>query len=103
MITTKTNTMKNNFTPGAWKIQPSIVTLFEFDITNSDQSEFIAASYENTSKANVNLIAAAPELLEALQSVIRHGLIEHDGYETVLKQVHSAIAKAIDKTETTDL
>lgn len=40
------------------------------------------------------LIAAAPELLAALQAVRRHGLIEQDGYETVLRQVNEAIQKA---------
>lgn len=30
-------------------------------------------------------------LKDALRSVVRHGLIEQDGYETVLKEVHTAL------------
>lgn len=49
-------------------------------------------------KSNAQLIVTAVnnhfELLEALIAVRRHGLIEKDGYETIVKQVGEAIQKA---------
>ena len=37
---------------------------------------------------------AAPELLEALIQIRRHGLIEKDGYETNVRRMNEAIIKA---------
>ena len=37
---------------------------------------------------------AAPEMLEALKAVRRHGLIEKEGYETIVTMVGDAIKKA---------
>ena len=42
----------------------------------------------------VRLEQAAPQMLEALIAVRRHGLIETDGYETVVKLVGDAISAA---------
>jgi hypothetical protein len=33
-------------------------------------------------------------LVEALESVVRHGLIEKDGYVMVLNEIHNALNKA---------
>lgn len=42
----------------------------------------------------VRLEKAAPQMLEALIAVRRHGLVETDGYETVVKLVGEAISAA---------
>lgn len=47
----------------------------------------------------LKLQSQVADLREALYSVRRHGLIEQDGYETVLKQITAALAKTEPKTE----
>jgi hypothetical protein len=64
--------MKTNYTPGPWIFQTSLINGFEFDIATSDFETFIAATYETeeTTEANARLIAAAPELLEVIKTVL---------------------------------
>lgn len=42
-------------------------------------------------QANAKLIAAAPELLDVLKEVRRHGLIEQDGYDALVRKVNEVI------------
>lgn len=46
--------------------------------------------------------AAAPELLETLIQIRRHGIIEKDGYETTVGLMNEAINKAIGTTTATE-
>lgn len=102
--------MKTQHTPGPWYVfamgnyfginsgsdsgqEPQDRSIVVYGDADDDGMGVRGDTYEEM-KANARLIAAAPELLEALQSVIRHGLTESDGYETTLKQIYSAIAKA---------
>ena len=57
----------------------------------------IVTTYCDDAKANARLIAAAPELLEALQAVWNEGVIP-DGFAVLQDQVCDAIAKATGAT-----
>lgn len=47
---------------------------------------------EAEARANAHLIAAAPELYEALQACLDHGSMT--GHDFVIEQAHAALAKA---------
>ena len=78
------NTTKH--TPGPWKVSEDIEGLWiqpksDFDPvicdmvsrkTNTDSAGFHAPDFQDEDYANANLIAAAPELLEALVSLTDH-------------------------------
>ena len=88
---------KNSFTPGPWRvgthtdIYPSIT-----DIVSDGDKAVCSVSLIIERHANARLIAAAPELLETLESVVkvcddlgRDGVFSH-----VMAQARAAIAKA---------
>ena len=65
-----------------------------------DRDEFInlanktEADLRELYRKQEQLRDAAPDLLEALKALRRHGLIEKEGYETVVTMCGSAIIKA---------
>jgi hypothetical protein len=111
--------MSQSHTPGPWQIKPS-----NNEITNVDHGRLpfaivagyslIGATYENGKDAR--LIAAAPDLLEALQEVVKLANQAHDHwdndrdakvgkillalsghmprYDKRIDAIHAAIAKA---------
>ena len=90
------------YTQGPWKISP-IRTKNEFgtigiDITSKNYRDFATVwnmeGMEEENEANAKLISAAPDLLEALIEIRKHGLLEKDGYESVVKIMNEAIKKA---------
>ena len=106
--------MKTTHTPGPWIIcdtdgqtphivaehgkqwkNPTICNFYD-DVTPWD-SVTIGSWYEQTEnhKANARLIAAAPDLLAALQSLIND---QRDASLPVLSQARAAIAKATGET-----
>jgi len=84
---------KSSHTPGPWS--------FGSDINSAEQSvhtDFKQIAMVNSSIGNARLIAAAPEMLEALEEFIRCG--PHAGQNRdLLKVVESVIAKAQGKQE----
>lgn len=72
-----------------WYVDPQQKGIVRF---NDDLSTGVLAGTK--AQQIVTAVNSHDELLEALRSVIRHGLIEKDGYETVLEQVNEAIANA---------
>jgi hypothetical protein len=81
--------MNTQHTPGPWRIGAYESGQMAVDGANGEQvTGFIAPS-------DAILIAAAPELLEALRNIVsaslRHGLEESD---FVVEQARAAIAKA---------
>ena len=95
--------MNAGFTPGPWIRQPSNAERWSQIIRRSDgvwpydNVAYIQEMHEDecTNKgahiANARLIAAAPELLEALQGVLRVADRKTDEFDAA----HAAIAKAI--------
>lgn len=100
------NMTKPTFTPGPWKVEEdgdeSVV------VGTSPVSSPIVA-WVNTTKgtetqpgccgnpeANANLIAAAPELYEALETLLKHHSgpqpVDNEAFETVAKDVEQARA-----------
>ena len=79
-------------TPGPWVANCDIYPVMVYRV--SEEMEFVANTGE--SKANARLIAAAPELLEALQAIMRcskeGGYLFKDSSE--LYAARAAIAKA---------
>ena len=91
-------------TPGPWHLD----TEDEKEIVLGDSS-FIATTHDSSAyssytsvtedqvKANARLIAAAPELLEALKACLAELLVLHTdrpGTEECIQQAYAAIAKA---------
>jgi hypothetical protein len=89
-------------TPGPWKIfegcgadkrRPVIVdSIPDVDGKFVGNCICFAASTNPDIEANANLIAAAPEMLEALKMVLQHGRI--DDSESRMAMVAAAITKA---------
>jgi hypothetical protein len=77
-------TMKHTHTPGPWHIgKRAILGFFNDDEEN---------------QANLNLISAAPELLEALQMLLPQEPREADSYDRAMwENARAAIAKATGK------
>lgn len=69
-----------------------------FNIVDGDNSGFVA---HVPKQDNAHLIAAAPELLEALIEMQRNGLKQgwNDKYESSMEKTRLAIAKALGEVE----
>ena len=63
-----------NWTPGPWKVEEPFVSIGCWDIKNNEGNEVtkIWAKGSNHAKANAHLIAAAPEMYEALKDVLSY-------------------------------
>ncbi len=90
-------------TPGPWQLERDVFEVSDFwaYIWDSEHAGTIAGidyypEGEGDAKANARLIAAAPELLEALQGLVDHYRETHDDNEPLLAYVKGlkAIAKA---------
>jgi hypothetical protein len=87
--------MKTQHTQGKWKLNPD--NPYQVLIDSSikiNLKAFRFQKHEDEYKSIMRLIAAAPDLLEALIEIRKHGLIEKDGYEIVVKTMNEAIKKA---------
>lgn len=82
-------------TPGPWKIErASDPGPFHFHYLVDATDKIVASTWappsESESEANARLIAAAPDLLEALRGVVRVADRKTDEFDAA----HAAIAKA---------
>jgi hypothetical protein len=90
-------------TPGPWKYSPQTERVYFTDKKSGEEppicemavSDIMAIQNEDEVAANAHLIAAAPELLEALKAV-RAWLNDYNGHMGVpqTKMIRAAIAKA---------
>jgi len=83
------------YTPGPWQYKPDLCkddNVFAGDKRIANVFGAADTWYETEFEANARLIAAAPELLEALKMVLHHGRI--DDSESRMTQVAAAITKA---------
>ena len=80
-------------TPGPWEPIGNLVRT-QFGLGNPDMRGLLVAEcpgHTPESNANARLIAAAPELLEALQDALKAGVIDMNGEPDAAR---AAIAKA---------
>ena len=99
MQTTET---KSKHTPGGWIVYPFKAFVLPADRLDPDDAPICAMLWptdkrsEEETQANARLVAAAPELLEALRNLV--GLAEMRGslheYRAALDEARAAIAKA---------
>ena len=90
---------KVKHTPVPWVIDGSATSL---DIFSSDAAVLVAVvrrsllscHLDQTARANARLIAAAPELLEALQEIICADCRGWEELDPLLSKARAAIAKA---------
>jgi hypothetical protein len=91
----KIKTMNNEkFTPGPWEKSYILGDKKDFAIAMSAGVMFISRTYEN----NANLIAAAPDMHEALDGVIAY-LKELQNYHDSVDAFHLAIDARINKIQ----
>lgn len=96
--------MELKHTPGPWRVDP----MYKQDVQTEDgKVEICGAEYEiekfgegyivpktlDEASANATLIAAAPEMLEALQYIMDRHSKHLDGFE--FEYIHKIISKAI--------
>jgi hypothetical protein len=95
--------MKTLHTPGPWAIEKEKTQGRILIRDNSEDETFVATIPHHwiKSKANARLIAAAPELLEALKSVVEKldisgnmSIAAKEYYGEVIAKATAAIAKA---------
>ena len=86
---------KTKFTPGPWRVKKQISNTYIYVGPESDTCGLTATCYSfsgfNDGEANANLIAAAPEMYEALSS------IENDDNSIpapIWNMIRSALTKA---------
>lgn len=88
--------MSAQHTPGPWRINPCFQTMISNCEDGDDSADICEVSewtpeFWDERDANARLIAAAPELLEALEKAI-HARVIRDG--DVVDTMRAAIAKA---------
>lgn len=88
-----------NHTPGPWKARSGGGGFFEIDSTDGWICQLWSKHEEpfDNPKANANLIAAAPLMLEALK-MAREELIFGGDWKTAQAKIGNAIAKAEGKS-----
>lgn len=105
---------EKRFTPGPWHIKPVKAATVEGDLNITQTGSATGKGYhigyattwtdseetKNEAQANAWLIVAAPELLEALQSLVHadtHGIKNCTAQVSAIEKARAAIAKALGK------
>lgn len=88
--------MTDQFTPGPWKIRDTFGSKYIEDKTNNNLIATLDWMYsQDETNANAALIAAAPELLKALEKIISiYGLSNIDADTDEMNLARAVIAKA---------
>jgi len=88
--------MKNQHTPGSWAVSPyNNITSRNGTVAKTEQ---MPGNDDAERKANANLIAAAPDLLSALQEMMSV-FKDHEQYDEESAEVVSMARAAIAKAE----
>jgi hypothetical protein len=93
--------MSTNHTTGPWDISRSATPDYapQFEVYSEVSDDRVAIAF--TSEANARLIAAAPELLEALEWIVKHcdesdpenDEHRHNGYDMAFAAIRRATAE----------
>lgn len=83
-------------TPGAWEAKRDLARNYGFDITSDNGRKIIAETIGGEHEANARLIAAAPDLLDALERLFENCAMVHNrwGDNCNQKEADAAIATA---------
>jgi hypothetical protein len=91
------NDMNTQHTPGPWKTWPSIhngqTYIVKGDYTSKDNGCIAHADTE----ANARLIAAAPDLLEALEFIAKQSMSMYGSYAYMIEKLQDTARAAIAK------
>jgi hypothetical protein len=93
---------KTKFTPGPWEAQGLYIMFTNADTKQFDwvaKVERFTGKYKHEEAANAALIAAAPELYEALEKITAHMLAQFpwalsEPLNSIMKASNAALAKA---------
>ena len=96
--------MTEKFTPGPWFTHPSTVSEGSY-VIESRELPILASTFNwpKNAEANAHLIAAAPELYEALEDVYRYispmlswrdDAHQNTHFQIVLQKISTALSKA---------
>lgn len=85
----------NHYSPGPWHVEvdPKYSSLVVIKDSNGDEIDRMFALSQQREMANARLIAAAPELLECLQSYVPDHL-DKQGHMKWFKKMKAIIIKA---------
>ncbi len=90
--------MSTSHTPGPWAVIPTLTGALSINAAPKVPVATVGGAGwhlgEDVAKANAALIAAAPELLAALQAMVRMAKSKAPPSEIVLRHALAAIAKA---------
>lgn len=89
--------MSAKHTPGPWEIERGYSTIIK-SIGPCVADEYAGSAWLEVSEANARLIAAAPELLDALKELLDREWQDDEGdytLEMARRKARAAIAKAI--------
>lgn len=87
-------------TSGKWRVKDNHISEAMIVETCSGEEICLVEPFYNQELANANLIASAPELLEACKRVVEFNAIHENGYSRVIsKATFEKIQQAILKAE----
>ena len=86
--------MQSSFTPGPWEYMESSIVGPKLDDKETWLRPVVARFSTGVSLANLNLMLAAPELLEALADCVAHMHWTQPQGEAALEHARTVIAKA---------
>ena len=86
--------MQSSFTPGPWEYMESSIVGPKLDDKETWLRPVVARFSTGVSLANLNLMLAAPELLEALTDCVEHMHWTQTQGEAAWKKAKAAIVKA---------
>ena len=89
------------WTPGPWEVRPGWLSGVMSDVTDADGCAIAWTNRHRprAQEANARLIAASPDLYEALTEVIRVSSVSFDGKPNEIAEAYKAARAALSKVK----